>query len=205
MLYKHLKLDNDIRQHLEYYFSIELLSTCSFYQGLPWFIWKKFANAVALPSVLFTRRFNIFMIQFNTQSEKNIKTLFHEIFHVFQYHILGYRGWGFINPSFIIYVSLFFKHRYFNHPMEISARNFENFISVSNSNREQEKVITFLHEEKNQLHLLKKQVFNIRNFFLVPAVISCILLQLLVMLVNVIIMPITVTYIIINNNKFSKP
>ncbi len=108
----------------------------------------------------------------------------HELAHVFQYQTIGNSGFGLFRSGFILYVYLFLKHGYQNHPMEISARRVEEYWLLYIKSQDLEAFQKALEQEKSKLLELKQGLFQWKNLAYWISLLCTFLLQGLLFLLS---------------------
>lgn len=94
-------------------------------EKLPWFVLRKYARALAIPHIFSRQKSSVYVAKDVVSIADFERIVVHELTHIYQYQTIGNRGFGLFRNGFVLYVYLFFKHGYYLHPMEVSARNME--------------------------------------------------------------------------------
>ena len=86
-----------------------------FYEGLPWFVDKAFANAITLPGFYRFNKVHIHLSKYQPDTPSGFSTIAHECFHALQYQeVHRDKGIGFMRIFLVHYLAEFFS-RFFRH------------------------------------------------------------------------------------------
>lgn len=148
-----------------------------FKEKLPWFVFRRFARALAIPHIFAPYTSTIYVASDVLPEKESTRIIVHELAHIFQYQTVGNKGFGLFRPGFILYVYLFLKHGYQNHPMEISARLVEEYWLVYCEKQDVELFHKALEQEKSTMLDLKQKFFQWHNIIFWISILSTFLLQ----------------------------
>ena len=127
------------------------LKFVKFYEGLPWFVDKGFANAITLPGFYAFNKVHIHFSSYQPDTPAGFSTIAHECFHALQYQeVHRDKGIGFMRMFLVDYLGEFFS-RFFRHfpgtGLEMSrALAYENHSMEVPAIRQDFKIQSFLEE-----------------------------------------------------------
>lgn len=193
MIIRFFKLEDSFSKEIQALFPSLTGVSFRFKIGLPWFILRKFARAIAIPALFSYNESYIYVTKEVLQKPDFHRIMIHEMTHIFQYQTLGNRGFGLLRSGFVLYVYYFLKHGYCKHPMEVTARQIEEQWMLYQNKGEISLIHKALEKEGERLILEKKRIFQWRNPVFVLALI---LTMFLTMILSIISLPGSLIFLI---------
>jgi len=133
-----------------------------FYNTLPWYTQYglKYLDGITTPSNFGIYTIDIYLNHLNLYRPYGLATLVHEGYHILQFQKQYRAGIGFLKIYLIDYIAGWFKHGYFQHPMEkpayVQERNMNKFLGIHFENLRPGGIEKMISANRNEHLIIKK-------------------------------------------------